>query len=503
MKKLLTICLVMATIFVVKAQAHISTGAYACSLVPKSLGAEKYRCPACERIDENRRLAKIAEDKRRSDAVLAKSKADEAAAQAAFKKQKEERAAKNKVTEVFVTMPKSNNSGEKKTNSDTEKEENIHSDSSSSKVESLADNSASSSKSASESFSTSNSGSSTPEATIHNNVFMAEAAKKYQEEKAVNDLLNGIFGIKTPEERAVAYQQDQDAYAKKVKMDNDFREARFKKFLPLMANAEKGDERLRMILYFADVGLFLDRSRNNLPDRQKWLEQAVANGNESAILEKAFILAAKVEPGYIGHKYYFSSDFQFEKALPYLEKLAVNKNLDAMMLMAHWYDKASYSDELGIIRGGSNAQLAMEWFQKAAHAGSPNAMYYLGMIYKYGKTHIYNKLYDNKNYYSQKDYDEKFIIYNAQKDESIAFDWFLRAAIEVDYKPSLFHLGRWETDTYNPYHYSSYFEKKTFLELAEMYKKGKVVTKDKDKAAESTKQYYEYKLPSFFDNLSF
>jgi len=177
--------------------------------------------------------------------------------------------------------------------------------------------------------------------------------------------------------------------------------------------------------------------------------------------------------------------------------------LDAMMLLAHWYDKASYSDELGIIKGGSNAQLAMEWFQKAANAGSPNAMYYLGMIYKYGKTHIYNKLSDKEYSFSQKDYDEKFISYNIQKDELISFDWFLRAAIEVDYKPSLFHLGRWETDTYNPYHYSSYFEKKTYLELAEMYKKGKVVTKDKKKAAKLTQQYYEYKLDSFFDDLSF
>jgi hypothetical protein len=29
-----------------------------------------------------------------------------------------------------------------------------------------------------------------------------------------------------------------------------------------------------------------------------------------------------------------------------------------------------------------NSELALEWFQKAAKVGSPNAMYYLGMIYK-------------------------------------------------------------------------------------------------------------------------
>lgn len=82
MKKLLTICLVMATIFVVKAQAHISTGKYVCNLVPKSRGTEKYLCPACEKIDEKERIARKAEDKKRSDANDAKILADKKAAEA-------------------------------------------------------------------------------------------------------------------------------------------------------------------------------------------------------------------------------------------------------------------------------------------------------------------------------------------------------------------------------------------------------------------------------------
>ena len=106
MKKLLTICLVMATIFVVKAQAHISTGKYVCNLVPKSRGTEKYLCPACAKIDEQKRIAKIADDKKRSDAVATKSKATQLATDAAHKK---EMAGKNKVTEVKVVMPKNNN----------------------------------------------------------------------------------------------------------------------------------------------------------------------------------------------------------------------------------------------------------------------------------------------------------------------------------------------------------------------------------------------------------
>ena len=110
MKKLITICLMMATIIVVNAQAHTTKGGYyACSLVPKSLGSEKYRCPACAKIDEQKRIAKIADDKKRSDAVAAKSKATQLATDAAHKKEMAELADKNKVTEVKVVMPKSSN----------------------------------------------------------------------------------------------------------------------------------------------------------------------------------------------------------------------------------------------------------------------------------------------------------------------------------------------------------------------------------------------------------
>ena len=82
MKKLITICLMMAAVFVAKAQAHISTGKYVCNLVPKSRGTEKYLCPACEKIDEKERIARKAEDKKRSDANDAKILADKKAAEA-------------------------------------------------------------------------------------------------------------------------------------------------------------------------------------------------------------------------------------------------------------------------------------------------------------------------------------------------------------------------------------------------------------------------------------
>ncbi len=49
---------------------------------------EKISCPACELNDKKEKVAKVAEDKRRSDVVLAKVRAEEAALQIAFQEEK-------------------------------------------------------------------------------------------------------------------------------------------------------------------------------------------------------------------------------------------------------------------------------------------------------------------------------------------------------------------------------------------------------------------------------
>lgn len=73
------------------AKNHVSTG---------------YTCPACVAKEKKEKEASDAEDKRKSDAVSAKAAAERTALEVTRKKIQAERDAKNKVTEVFVTMPK-------------------------------------------------------------------------------------------------------------------------------------------------------------------------------------------------------------------------------------------------------------------------------------------------------------------------------------------------------------------------------------------------------------
>lgn len=70
---------------------HVSTG---------------YTCPACDAKDKKEQAAKEVEDKRRSDALIAKAEAAAKVREIARKKEQAEREANNKVTEVFVTMSK-------------------------------------------------------------------------------------------------------------------------------------------------------------------------------------------------------------------------------------------------------------------------------------------------------------------------------------------------------------------------------------------------------------
>jgi hypothetical protein len=76
MKFLLTAILMLYYLNNINAQSHISTGKYACQLFPKSLGYEKYTCPACEVIMKKEKIARAAEDKRRNDVAVTKDKAD-------------------------------------------------------------------------------------------------------------------------------------------------------------------------------------------------------------------------------------------------------------------------------------------------------------------------------------------------------------------------------------------------------------------------------------------
>ncbi|CAA9201209.1 hypothetical protein FLACOL7796_03655 [Flavobacterium collinsii] len=446
------------------AQGHQSGGKWCCLLKSKGCDSERYLCPACEKNENKKREDKAAEDKRRADIVAAKIEADKKTREIERKKELAELAEKNKVTEVFVTMPKS---------------ASVASDLQPKKTSSISTSTPSSDSDTS-------SPSSSSDVSIYNNIYAAENVRKYNEQKALVDVTTGIIDLfsASPEKQ----QRDRDAAFAELQRYNrsqqeiaNRKEEEFKWiYSELIDKAKAGDENYRMLLYFAGAALLKD-SYEYLPDRREWIDTAIANNNTDALVEFALNRALNGRPAPI-------SQYNFEKSILYFKKAADLGSRDAMMLLAHWYDSANYSSAY-TVKGGNNPELALEWFQKAAKAGSPNAMYYLGMIYTYGRTINFKKL--NMSGKSKSYYKQKFIEYNIDKDENLAFEWFSKS-LQPDYQMSLFSKARYNEALDNPDHYSSYFEKGTYIELAEMYSDGKVVPKDKVKSAELENLYRNY-----------
>lgn len=154
-----------------------------------------------------------------------------------------------------------------------------------------------------------------------------------------------------------------------------------------------------------------------------------------------------------------------------------------MLRLADYYDRKSNIVIRGsTFTGGDNAKLALELYTKAAERGSPNAMYYLGMIYKYGQTPDITGGYGFLK--------KVFVLHDVVIDEMKAFEWF-KKSIESSHNVSLFAKGsRSFGDNYTDL--GSYFEKKAYRELSLIYKKGKIVPKDKAKAKELMQLYESY-----------
>ncbi|TCD29703.1 hypothetical protein EZ456_01415 [Pedobacter psychrodurus] len=120
MKNFLTIVLLLFMVQVANAQSHVAKSEYArynCRFAPKgSNNAEgKLMCPACAKENEDARKKKIADDKAASDLNKIKNEKLKAENAIAFKKKQAEVTARNKVTEVHVTMPKTTATENKKT----------------------------------------------------------------------------------------------------------------------------------------------------------------------------------------------------------------------------------------------------------------------------------------------------------------------------------------------------------------------------------------------------
>jgi len=113
----------MFSLSYINGQSHkVGQANYNCKLNKKGwfFNSEKFPCPACEAVEKKEELAKKVENKRRGDIAKAKAEADKIANEIASKKELAEQIEKNKVTEVFVKMPKTDIVEQKIENKKTE-----------------------------------------------------------------------------------------------------------------------------------------------------------------------------------------------------------------------------------------------------------------------------------------------------------------------------------------------------------------------------------------------
>ena len=304
----------------------------------------------------------------------------------------------------------------------------------------------------------------------------------------ITEVTTGLVELFTPSPEQIQRREQQAAeYArqKKIREDLEFQKREIEDrnrfdllYLPLMDKAINGDENARMILYFASYNL-LSSDKVGPIRREKWLDDAYANNNKDAILEKSKIIEEKISDGHYVEK----------NAIPYYEKAANLGSTDAMLILAEWYN---LKKEFAIHGAGENAELALKYFKKAAELGSPNAMFHLGMIYKYGRS---IKIDDVSGSTSNSDFKKKYVTYNIIIDEKKAFEYFVQSE-QPNYLVSSFYRGRYKSAwrVCN----GSYFNKGTFRELSIMYKDGKVTPKDKPKAKEYQTKYETYKLEGHY-----
>ncbi|WP_309614541.1 tetratricopeptide repeat protein [Flavobacterium sp.] len=286
--------------------------------------------------------------------------------------------------------------------------------------------------------------------------------KGYQQGQQIGEVANGIVDLfaKSPER----VQAEKAEYERQKKLSDDIegekKEIRFGKlyYYPLIDKANNGDENARMILYFASYDLLCTQF---IPKRKEWFNQAYKNKNLDAILYVARTNAAE------GKEY-----------IPLLQEAARLGSVDAMVELGKWFDSKSFTYSGVASIAGENPEKAIAAFTEAAEKGSPNASYYLGMIYKYG-------IIEDLSTGGIKNFRKKtHVTYAIAPDEKKAFEWFSKS-LEPNYTASLFSIESW-------YMKGSYFESDCYLELADMYRKGKVVAKDKDKAKAYEKSHEEY-----------
>ena len=213
-------------------------------------------------------------------------------------------------------------------------------------------------------------------------------------------------------------------------------------YLPLKRDAIGGNIHARLILYFASEQL---NASQLLPEGEKWFQDALESNNQDALL-------------YQNYQKSREKLISFEESSSTIIKIAEMGNVDALVQMGGYH-----SLKIGE-NPHPNATKALEYYNTAAENGSAVAMYRLGMIYKYGTiTDV-----DKRWYVSFKNI--------VRIDEKIAFDWF-KKVLEANHQESIYMRADYRDSLYTAI-------KDTYYQLSKIYKDGKVVPQDKAKAKE-------------------
>jgi len=186
--------------------------------------------------------------------------------------------------------------------------------------------------------------------------------KGYAQGQKIADVATGIADLFAPtpaqlQRRAAEAAENERLEKLNKETKQNAEKSRFiKVYFPLMEKAKNGNEKARMMLYYASYHLY---STGLVPQRKQWFDEALSNLNLNAIREQVEIITN--EGG---------------DRMAALQEAARLGSIDAMIALGGQYDLSSTYYK------GSNATLALKAFTEAAEKGSPNAMYYLGMTYQ-------------------------------------------------------------------------------------------------------------------------
>lgn len=225
-----------------------------------------------------------------------------------------------------------------------------------------------------------------------------------------------------------------------------------------IADADKGDENIRMILIFEIYRKSYVKKEvtNFLPNVKNWIDEAVKNKNLDAM-------------NFIGYysiheqNRFESLKYTKEEGLKILEEAITLNSADAMFTLGEYYIRKM---------AGNDPEKAFSFYSKAAEHNLPHAMYTLGKIY----------LNNNAK--------EMYAKYKIKKDDNLGCTYIHNSLLAKDYYESLYE----KYATYN----KVFIKFQVYKELASMYEKGIGCPINKEMAKtlydESAKSLYDFSM---------